>query len=54
MMHSKSCQVSWVLGLQYIPSKSMRTPMYCYKLTCVSLWSFMYLQIPSRALLVEM
>jgi hypothetical protein len=31
----------------------MRTPMYCYKLTCVSLSSFMYLQLPSQALLVD-
>jgi hypothetical protein len=27
--------------------------MYCYKFTCVSLSSFMYLRLPSRALLVD-
>jgi hypothetical protein len=31
----------------------MRTAMYCYKFTCVSLSSFLYLRLPSQALLVD-
>jgi hypothetical protein len=37
----------------HTPRKSMRTPMYCYKFTCVSLSSVMYLRLPSRSLLVH-
>jgi hypothetical protein len=39
--------------LYNIPSKSMRTPVYCYEFTCVSLSSSMLLGLPSRALLVH-
>jgi hypothetical protein len=31
----------------------MLTPVYCYNFTCVSLSRFLYLQLPSRALLVD-
>jgi hypothetical protein len=45
------CKISRWHGSN-IPSKFMRTP-YCHNFTCVSLSSFLYLHLSSRALLVD-